>query len=103
MEELQKEEIKSKLINEKISILNELEKNNGEKSQINLKKMNNTKINENEEKEKLNGIKTDGTEDLIDPKKELEKIKLSHIKQYSFFELFKKSLLFSTKNIFLKN
>ena len=43
--------------------------------------------------------KSNETEPIIDPKKELEKIKLAHIKQYSIFELLKKSLYFSTKNI----
>ena len=36
---------------------------------------------------------------IIDQKKELEQIKLSHIKQYSFYELTKKSLSFSKKNL----
>ena len=36
---------------------------------------------------------------IIDQKKELEKIKLSHIKQYSFLDLISKSVSFSKSNL----
>ena len=106
MEELQKETIKNKLISEKTPLLEELECKN-EISQINQDNKGNI-IMEKEEKifekkDKKDGEqekgKTKESESLIDPKKELEKIKLAHIKEYSLFELLKKSLLFSTKNI----
>ena len=59
-------------------------------------------IQKDTENNNIDKINTKGEEldpNKIDPKKELEQIKLSHIKQYSFFELIKKSLSFSALNI----
>ena len=52
-----------------------------------------------EDKDNTELKKKESDSDFFDPKKELDKIKQSHIKHYSFLELFKKSLYFSTKNI----
>ena len=106
MEELQKESTKNKLISEKVPLLKGIESKNEKlpNSEVKQENKENIKLNKNpennnqieNEQKKENGNET---EPLIDPKKELEKIKLSHIKQYSLFELLKKSLFFSTKNI----
>ena len=106
MEELQKESTKNKLISEKEPLLKDIESKNEKlpNSEVKQENKENIKLNKNpennnqieNEQKKENGNET---EPLIDPKKELEKIKLSHIKQYSLFELLKKSLFFSTKNI----
>ena len=58
---------------------------------------NNNKIQE--DNDNLDLKKKESESEILDQKKELEKIRQSHIKQYSFYELFKKSLYFSTKNI----
>ena len=60
-------------------------------------------LDENKDKKledkNLEKIESESDPNIIDQKKELEQIKLSHIKQYSFFELTKKSLSFSKKNL----
>ena len=108
MEELQKEKIKNKLISENEPLLKDIdckkedlspsqiaqENKDIKKKEKNLENENKIENEQENKKENLN----DG-ENIVDPKKELEKIKLSHIKQYSLCELLKKSLLFSTKNI----
>ena len=100
MEELQKETIKQKLTAEETQ--NEKSVNN-DKCKENIKNIETKtevvikeekKLNEEQKKEK-----PDETEPIIDPKKELENIKMAHMKQYSIIELLKKSLVFSTKNI----
>ena len=65
------------------------------------KSKNNAKEAQNENKSGKNKEIKDCEIDpnIIDPKKELEQIKLSHVKQYSFFELIKQSLSFSKLNI----
>ena len=65
------------------------------------KSKNNIKEAQNENKSGKNKETKDCEIDpnIIDPKKELEQIKLSHVKQYSFFELIKQSLSFSKLNI----
>ena len=108
MEELKKETLTHKLISENPQILHEPEIKNGniEKLQENIEnkegiKMENTQEQVKEKQNESDKIteKKNENEPIIDPRKELEKIKLSHMKQYSVFELFKKSLIFSTKNI----
>ena len=56
--------------------------------------------NQNKVTEEKNLEKQDSESDpnIIDQKKELEKISLSHIKQYSFLDLIKKSFSFSKSN-----
>ena len=89
MEELKEESIKSKnnntTINEqKKDVINQnLVQNNNNASKI----------------EDINKNDLSKNEILLDPEKELEKIKLSHIKKYSLFELILKSLKFSSYNI----
>ena len=58
-------------------------------------------IEQNEtNEEKINEIKKEESDpNKIDPKKELEKIKQSHIKQYSFLELFRQSFILSFASI----
>ena len=60
-------------------------------------------LDENKDKKledkNLEKIESESDPNIIDQKKELEQIKLSHIKQYSFYELTKKSLSFSKKNL----
>jgi len=110
MEELKKETITNKLIPEKTPFLNgsHIKNENIQENSENQENQDNIKKEDIPEKEKEKEIdgdgekKTDNTkenEPTIDPKKELEKIKQSHMKQYSVYELFKKSLIFSTKNI----
>ena len=105
MEELKKETITNKLESEKVPLLKEHENKNDDsyKPNTNPDSLPNSKEEgEEKEKQKADGDKKDKQEEgepLIDPKKELEKIKLSHMKQYTIFELLKKSLVFSTKSI----
>ena len=87
MEEIPKETIKKASISEKSPLLFDSQNKN--------KELNNDKLLENLE----NNEKNKENEPILEPKKELEKIKLSHMKQYSIIELLRKSLFFSTKNI----
>ena len=100
MEELAKETIKNTSISEKSPLLSDSEKKNEElikyeKSKENLEISNKDKISDNLQSNKTK----DENETILDPRKELEKIKQSHMKQYSIIELLRKSLYFSTKNI----
>ena len=100
MEELKKEETKNKLISEKTPLLNEEIEN----SKDNQEKEKNAKKEDYKNKEKKFNEESkiennNENEPIIDPKQQLENIKLSHMKQYSMPELLKKSLMFSTKNI----
>ena len=92
MEELKKEKIKGKssLVTENIFEEGILEKNIDE---------NKEKIKEIKDKK---DIKNNKSESMMDPEKELEQIKLSHIKQYSVFELILKSIKFSSHDIKLR-
>ena len=85
MEELKPDYIKSKIQENNEQILKSGEDDNDKTIKINDTEQKNTEIDDN----------------IIDPKKELEQIKLSHIKQYSFLELFKKSFSFSKSNLAL--
>ena len=85
MEELKPDYIKSKIQENNEQILKNGEDDNDKTIKINDTEQKNTEIDDN----------------IIDPKKELEQIKLSHIKQYSFLELFKKSFSFSKSNLAL--
>ena len=106
MEELKKEEITNKNITETTPLMKEIECQNEQSSRPLISQENKENLNKEnniEKEKKIEGEKikekTNETEPIIDPKKELEKIKLAHIKQYSICELLKKSLYFSTKNI----
>ena len=81
MEELTPDSIKPKNIVEKTEIKND--------------------IDETREKAEENDleIKKKESSDNIDPKKELEKIRQSHVQQYSFLELFRQSIIFSAANM----
>ena len=98
MEELKKETIIHKNNNEKdLSKINttpeELQKNN------NINIYNNDNQNNKNIPEEVGTIKNINDINENDIEKELEQIKLSHIKKYTFFEIVKKSLIFSSKNI----
>ena len=84
MEELKTDSIKNKNFEEKSP------KSNKDIEETQTKKI------EDKNKEKKD---SEVDPNAIDPKKELEQIKLSHIKQYSFPQLIKKSILFSQSNI----
>ena len=61
---------------------------------INLSKK---EINEDKKDESVKENAKNENEDYI--KNELEQIRMSHIKKYTFFEIIKKSIIFSSKNI----
>ena len=73
-------------------------KNKEQKEQLTKSDLDENKDKKLEDKN-LEKIESESDPNIIDQKKELEQIKLSHIKQYSFFELTKKSLSFSKKNL----
>ena len=73
-------------------------KNKEKKEQLIKSDLDEKKDKKSEDKN-LEKIESESDPNIIDQKKELEQIKLSHIKQYSFFELTKKSLSFSKKNL----
>ena len=99
MEELKEEKIINKLTNNSTQILKKIksEKENENINNNNIKKDNEGKaINNNlSEPDKILSKK----ESEIDDNKELEMIKLSHIKKYTMFEVIRKSILFSSKNL----
>jgi ABC-type multidrug transport system fused ATPase/permease subunit len=73
------------------------------KNEEQIKQLTKSDLDENKDKKpedkNLEKKESESDPNIIDQKKELEQIKLSHIKQYSFFELTKKSLSFSKKNL----
>ena len=73
------------------------------KNEEQIKQLTKSDLDENKDKKledkNLEKIESESDPNIIDQKKELEQIKLSHIKQYSFFELTKKSFSFSKKNL----
>ena len=73
-------------------------KNKEQKEQLTKSDLDENKDKKLEDKN-LEKIESESDPNIIDQKKELEQIKLSHIKQYSFYELTKKSLSFSKKNL----
>jgi len=73
-------------------------KNKEQKEQLTKSDLDENKDKKLEDKN-LEKIESESDPNIIDQKKELEQIKLSHIKQYSFFELTKKSFSFSKKNL----
>ena len=77
--------------------MEELKSESLNKREKRFKKINeNNKINDEKNKEIK---KEDSDPNKIDPKKELEKIKQSHIQQYSFLELFRQSFILSFVSI----
>lgn len=104
MEELKEEKIINKTLQEKIKmnsseeIDNILSNKNSEDNNKNFNGNDSKNIIEKTEKDNKTETPKD-SEPFIDPKKELEKIRLSHMKQYSLFDIIKKSLIFSSKNI----
>ena len=109
MEELKKETITNKSVSEKISYSKDSEIKNEEiekplidkieKENLNDKGDEKLKENNSEQKEEKKTDLSKESEQVLDPKKELEKIKLSHMKEYSVIDILKKSLVFSTKSI----
>ena len=109
MEELKKETITNKSLSEKISYSKDSEMKNeeiekplidkNEKENLNDKGDEKLKENNSEQKEEKKTDLSKESEQVLDPKKELEKIKLSHMKEYSVIDILKKSLVFSTKSI----
>jgi ABC-type multidrug transport system fused ATPase/permease subunit len=111
MEELKKEAIINKENQEKNSLKQDSKLNKEEEMENLLpknniednKNINDTNINTKNDLEKTQKEKKEEAqkeaEPIIDPKKELEKIKLSHMKNYTIFEILKKSLIFSSKSI----
>ena len=73
------------------------------KNEEQIKQLTKSDLDENKDKKpedkNLEKKESEPDPNIIDQKKELEQIKLSHIKQYSFLELTKKSLSFSKKNL----
>ena len=73
------------------------------KNEEQIKQLTKSDLDENKDKKpedkSLEKKESESDPNIIDQKKELEQIKLSHIKQYSFFELTKKSFSFSKKNL----
>ena len=73
------------------------------KNEEQIKQLTKSDLDENKDKKpedkNLEKKESEPDPNIIDQKKELEQIKLSHIKQYSFFELTKKSFSFSKKNL----
>ena len=85
MEELKPDSIKNKNQEQK------------EKISKNILDKNQNKVTEEKNLEKQDSD-SESDPKIIDQKKELEKISLSHIKQYSFLDLIKKSFSFSKSN-----
>ena len=81
MEELTPDSIKPKNIVEKTEIKNDTDETREKAEENDLE------------------IKKKESSDNIDPKKELEKIRQSHVQQYSFLELFRQSIIFSAANM----
>ena len=94
MEELKMESIKNK---------NVTQKPNNTNINDQIKEVTNQNLEHNKKEtpknEGINNKDLNKNELLLDPEKELEKIKLSHIKKYSLCELIIKSVMFSSHNI----
>ena len=98
MEDLKEEKIINKLTNNSSETLKKIKSGKeDENNSNNTGKDNEDKANKNNlslaEKNK------NRKESEIDDNKELEMIKLSHIKKYTMFQIIKKSILFSSKNL----
>ena len=88
MEELKEEKIKNKTINN-INLSSTNKSNDAPEK-------NNKNNNEKNDNNKTNKTISEKENDIQD---EIELIKLSHIKKYTNYEIIKKSLIFSSKNI----